>query len=117
MDNQGDIGSGSVQPAIIPRPEHIVSRASISSSALKVLYRLKEAGFQSFLAEQRRILRDNVYGSIEDEAWRRDFTVNGLYFYDLKDFPVVDYVGGLDDLNLSAVRPEPATEKKLINSR
>ena len=153
MDNQGDIESASDQPAIIPRPEHAISRASISSSALKVLYRLKEAGFQSFLvgggvrdlllgrepkdfdvatdatpdeirqlfrncrligrrfrlahvrfgreiievatfrarhdsrshddsdsahSEQGRILRDNVYGSIEDDAWRRDFTVNAL---------------------------------------
>ena len=49
MNNQGDIDSGSVQPAIIPRPEHTISRASISPSALKVLYRLKEAGFQSNL--------------------------------------------------------------------
>ncbi|MFQ5644699.1 MAG: polynucleotide adenylyltransferase PcnB, partial [Thiogranum sp.] len=49
MTNQGDIEPGGVQPVIIPRPEHTVSRASISSSALKVLYRLKNAGFQSFL--------------------------------------------------------------------
>jgi poly(A) polymerase len=178
VDNQGDIDSGSVQPAIIPRPEHTISRASISSSALKVLYRLKEAGFQSFLvgggvrdlllgrepkdfdvatgatpdeirrlfrncrligrrfrlahvrfgreiievatfrgrhddqshddgdsahSEQGRILRDNVYGGIEDDAWRRDFTVNALY-YDIKDFSVVDYVGGLEDLKAGTLR-------------
>jgi len=178
VDNQGDIDSGSVQPTIIPRPEHSISRASISSSALKVLYRLKEAGFQSFLvgggvrdlllgrepkdfdvatnatpdeirhlfkncrligrrfrlahvrfgreiievatfrgrhngqshddsdsahSEQGRILRDNVYGGIEDDAWRRDFTVNALY-YDIKDFSVVDYVGGLEDLETGTLR-------------
>jgi poly(A) polymerase len=177
VDNQGDIDSGSVQPAIIPRPEHAISRASISSSALKVLYRLKEAGFQSFLvgggvrdlllgrepkdfdvgtnatpdeirrlfrncrligrrfrlahvrfgreiievatfrarhdeqstddgsahSERGRILRDNVYGGIEDDAWRRDFTVNALY-YDIKDFSVVDYVGGLEDLKSGTLR-------------
>ena len=178
MDNQGDIDSGSVQPAVIPRPEHTISRASISSSALKVLYRLKEGGFQSFLvgggvrdlllgrepkdfdvatnatpdeirrlfrncrligrrfrlahvrfgreiievatfrarhdsqstddsdsahSEQGRILRDNVYGGIEDDAWRRDFTVNALY-YDIKDFSVIDYVSGLDDLKGGILR-------------
>jgi len=178
VDNQGDIDSGSVQPAVIPRPEHTISRASISSSALKVLYRLKEGGFQSFLvgggvrdlllgrepkdfdvatdatpdeirhlfrncrligrrfrlahvrfgreiievatfrarhdsqstddsdsahSEQGRILRDNVYGGIEDDAWRRDFTVNALY-YDIKDFSVIDYVSGLDDLKGGILR-------------
>ena len=36
-------------PVTIPRPDHVISRANISSSALKVLYRLKDAGFQSFL--------------------------------------------------------------------
>jgi len=178
VDNQGDIDSGSVQPAVIPRPEHTISRASISSSALKVLYRLKEGGFQSFLvgggvrdlllgrepkdfdvatnatpdeirrlfrncrligrrfrlahvrfgreiievatfrarhdsqstddsdsahSEQGRILRDNVYGGIEDDAWRRDFTVNALY-YDIEDFSVIDYVSGLDDLKGGILR-------------
>ena len=44
MTNQGDI-----VPVTIPRPDHVISRANISSSALKVLYRLKDAGFQSFL--------------------------------------------------------------------
>jgi poly(A) polymerase len=177
VTNQDDIGPGSVQPVIVPRPEHTISRASISSSALKVLYRLKEAGFQSFLvgggvrdlllgrepkdfdvgtnatpdeiralfrncrligrrfrlahvrfgrdiievatfrahhdveagegvrahSDDGRILRDNVYGTLDDDVWRRDFTVNALY-YDIKDFSVVDYVGGLDDLRAGTLR-------------
>ena len=179
MTNQGDIDTGSVQPVTIPRPEHAISRASISPSALKVLYRLKDAGFQSYLVgggvrdlllgrepkdfdvgtnatpdeikslfrncrligrrfrlahvrygrdvievatfrarhdedddaddevrahtENGRILRDNVYGSLEDDVWRRDFTVNALY-YDIKDFSVVDYVGGLEDLKAGTLR-------------
>ena len=48
--------------------------------------------------EDGMILRDNVYGTIEDDAWRRDFTVNALY-YNINDFSVVDFVGGSEDLN------------------
>lgn len=46
--------------------------------------------------ENGRILRDNVYGTIEEDAFRRDFTVNALY-YNISDFSVVDFVGGMDD--------------------
>ena len=156
----------------------MISRANISSSALKVLYRLKDAGFQSFLvgggvrdlllgrepkdfdvgtnatpdeikalfrncrligrrfrlahvrygrdvievatfrgrhdgethdkqdsahSDDGRILRDNVYGTLEDDIWRRDFTINALY-YDIKDYSVVDYAGGLDDLKTGTLR-------------
>lgn len=50
-----------------------------------------------------RILRDNVYGSIEEDAIRRDFTVNALY-YDIADFSVRDYVGGIADLQQRTLR-------------
>ena len=43
------------------------------------------------------VLRDNYYGTLEDDVFRRDFTVNGLY-YDIKKSEVIDYVGGLEDL-------------------
>lgn len=49
------------------------------------------------------ILRDNVFGSIEEDARRRDFTVNALY-YDIADYSVRDYVGGLRDLELRQLR-------------
>ena len=49
------------------------------------------------LADGGRILRDNVYGSLEEDAFRRDFTVNALY-YNIADFSVVDYTGGVKDL-------------------
>ncbi len=167
------------QPAIIPRPEHNISRANISSNALKVLYRLHDAGHRACLvgggvrdllidrkpkdfdvatdarpeqvyrlfrncrligrrfrlahvqfgqdivevatfrahgddtedgdgptverAADGRILSDNVYGSIEDDAWRRDFTINALY-YDIANFAVLDYVGGMDDLRRGLIR-------------
>ncbi len=44
-----------------------------------------------------RILRDNVFGSIEEDAIRRDFTVNALY-YDIADFSVLDFCDGMEDL-------------------
>lgn len=54
-------------------------------------------------SEQGMLLRDNVYGSIEDDALRRDFTINALY-YNIADFSVVDFVGGLDDLDMRQLR-------------
>ena len=174
-------------PLIIPRTEHTISRAHISPNALKVLYRLKEAGFQGFLVggavrdlllgltpkdfdvatdalpedvrhlfrncrligrrfrlahvhfgqeiievatfraaaaperedaeeegedvsaetppdnehravdDRGRILRDNMYGTVDEDVWRRDFAANGLY-YNIEDFSVWDYVGGVADV-------------------
>ena len=54
-------------------------------------------------SDSGRILRDNVYGSIEDDAWRRDFTVNALY-YNIADYSVVDYVGAMDDVKQRVLR-------------
>ena len=157
------------RPQIIPRSEHIISREAISENALKVLYRLKNSGYQSFLVGgsvrdlllgrepkdfdvatnahpeqirelfrnchligrrfrpahvrfgndiievstfrtahhvsdvEGRIVRDNVYGSIDDDVWRRDFTANALY-YNIDDFSVVDYVGGMADIRAGVIR-------------
>ncbi|MBK9131315.1 MAG: polynucleotide adenylyltransferase PcnB [Gammaproteobacteria bacterium] len=163
-------------PLVIPRAEHTLSRAGINQNALKVLYRLREAGYAAYLVggcvrdmllgrepkdfdvstdahpeqvkelfrncrligrrfhlahvhfgreiievatfralaseeddgedrlvENGRIIRDNVYGTIEEDAWRRDFTVNALY-YNIDDFSVVDYVGGVEDLRAGVLR-------------
>lgn len=49
------------------------------------------------------IVRDNVYGTIEQDAWRRDFTLNALY-YNIEDFTVVDYTEGLPDLKQGVLR-------------
>ena len=46
---------------------------------------------------------DNLFGTPEQDAQRRDFTVNGL-FYDIKTFDVIDYVGGLEDLERRVLR-------------
>jgi poly(A) polymerase len=50
-----------------------------------------------------RLVRDNVYGTIEEDAVRRDFTINALY-YDITDFSVLDSVGGMDDLRHRVLR-------------
>ena len=48
-------------------------------------------------------LEDNTFGTPETDAYRRDFTVNGL-FYDIKDFSVIDWVGGMKDLQKKVIR-------------
>ena len=53
---------------------------------------------QAVMEAGGRILRDNVYGTMEQDVWRRDFTVNALY-YDIRDGSIIDYVGGIDDLD------------------
>ena len=165
---------GSIEPRIIPRAEHNVTRAEFSKSALKVLYRLNKAGYQAFLVggcvrdamlelhpkdfdvatdatpeqvkalfgncrligrrfrlahvrfgreiievatfrasanhdhddhhsdDEGRILRDNVYGSIDEDVWRRDFTCNALY-YNIADFSIWDYTGGFEDIKRSRI--------------
>ena len=166
------------QPTVIPRPEHHITRANVSENALKVLYRLKNAGYAGYLvggcvrdqllgrepkdfdvatdahpeqvrelfrncrligrrfrlahvrfrdeiievatfrgmaatpetdreegetAETSRVIDDNVYGTVEEDALRRDFTVNALY-YNIEDFSVVDYADGMADLEAGQLR-------------
>jgi poly(A) polymerase len=161
---------------IIPREQHTISRKNISKAALRVLYRLNEAGYDAYLvggavrdlllgghpkdfdvatnatpddvkklfrncrligrrfrlahvvygseiievatfrgtSEEEggegdrhivdgRIVRDNVWGTIEEDALRRDFRVNAMY-YGIDDFAVRDYVGGMQDLQDRVLR-------------
>ena len=188
-----------VEPVVVPRSEHQLSRRLVDPDALKVLYRLKEAGYLAYLvggsvrdllvgrrpkdfdigtsahpyqvkrlfrncwiigrrfrlahvkfgdkvievatfrrqvpavddadgggpdsvaattadasvADQHAIAgegtgdllikRDNTFGTPEEDAFRRDFTVNAL-FYDIATFSIIDYVGGLGDLRAGVVR-------------
>lgn len=164
-------------PHVLPRDEHPISRRMLSENALKVLYRLDQAGFEAYLVggcvrdsllgsipkdfdvatsatpEQVRqlfrnarvigrrfrivhvrfgreiievttfrgtpgedhdnslahqsddglLLRDNVWGSVDEDAIRRDFTVNALY-YSISDFSIHDWTGGLEDLEARRLR-------------
>ncbi len=53
--------------------------------------------------DRGRLLRDNVYGTIDQDVWRRDFTCNALY-YNIEDFSIWDYVGGVDDIRARTLR-------------
>ncbi len=164
-----------IEPRILPRAEHSISRKDISKEALKVLYRLAGAGHRAYLVggsvrdlllgrvpkdfdiatdarpnEVRRLFRnarvigrrfrlahvifqgqvievstfrrepdpaeqrsdapddllitsDNAFGTPQQDAFRRDFTVNAL-FYDISDFSVIDFVGGAADLARRTIR-------------
>lgn len=169
---------------IIPRDQHPISRKLIHPSALKVIYRLQEHGYEAYLvgggvrdillgvepkdfdvatsatpeevkrlfsnarligrrfklvhvlfgrdvievatfrasseaeentahtkrSEHGMLLRDNVYGTVEDDAIRRDFTINALY-YNPKDFAIYDYLDALSDIQTRTLRMigDPAT--------
>jgi poly(A) polymerase len=53
--------------------------------------------------ENGMILRDNVYGTLEEDAQRRDFTINALY-YNIENFSVVDFADGMTDLKQGVIR-------------
>jgi poly(A) polymerase len=57
----------------------------------------------TFLAKDGLVLRDNLFGTPEEDARRRDFTVNAL-FYNIADFSIIDYVHGRDDLSTRLLR-------------
>jgi poly(A) polymerase len=54
-------------------------------------------------AHDRLIHRDNTFGTPEEDAFRRDFTINAL-FYDIATYSIIDYVGGLQDLENRLIR-------------
>ncbi len=54
-------------------------------------------------SEHGLLLRDNVYGNMEDDALRRDFTINALY-YCIRNFTIIDYANGVQDLNNRQIR-------------
>jgi poly(A) polymerase len=54
-------------------------------------------------SSDRMVHRDNTFGTPEEDAFRRDFTINAL-FYDIATFSIIDFTGGLDDLRAGLVR-------------
>ena len=82
----------------VPAPEHHQPE-SLTTTATAAL---DEAG-RAARDEAQLIHRDNTFGTPEEDAFRRDFTINAL-FYDIATFSIIDYVGGLDDLRARLVR-------------
>lgn len=61
--------------------------------------------------EQGMLIRDNVYGTLQDDVWRRDFTVNALY-YNLKDSSIIDFTEGAQDIQKRQLRLLGDAEKR-----
>lgn len=53
--------------------------------------------------ERGMLIRDNVYGSLDEDAWRRDFTINSLY-YNINDSSIIDFTGGVNDVEMKLIR-------------
>lgn len=49
------------------------------------------------------LIQDNVYGTLEEDAWRRDFTINSLY-YNIEDGSIIDFTRGVNDINQRIIR-------------
>ena len=73
-------------------------------------FRSNEEPDEQHLDDAGMVLRDNVYGTLEQDAWRRDFTINALY-YDPSADAIIDYTKGLADLKAKKLRiiGDPAT--------
>jgi poly(A) polymerase len=69
-------------------------RLIIEVATFRAEHESSQSGHQD---ESGRIVRDNVFGELADDVWRRDFTANALY-YDISDFSVIDFVGGFEDI-------------------
>lgn len=72
---------------------------------------IPKARQQRHTAEHGMILRDNVFGNLEEDVWRRDFTVNALY-YDVVENTIIDYCSGLADLKQKKLRIIGNPEKR-----
>ena len=59
--------------------------------------------YEEIEAGDGTILRTDSFGTPEEDAFRRDITINGL-FYNIADFSIIDYVGGMEDLRLGMIR-------------
>ncbi len=89
-DSEPDAGIADADDAVVATPAPLAGGAGRSLAA-------DAPGAVDRVVDQHgRILRDNVYGSIDEDVWRRDFTANSLY-YNIADFSIWDYVGGFED--------------------
>lgn len=86
------------------RLAHILfGREVIEVATFRGHHIIDEQGKPTNQSNDGMLLRDNVYGSIDEDAQRRDFTINALY-YNIDDFSVKDYADGLQDLKDGIIR-------------
>lgn len=79
------------------RAGHEQSIDNSSNENQKPSSKHKQKNDHARTSDHGMLVRDNVYGTMQEDAFRRDFTVNALY-YTVKDFSVIDYADGLNDL-------------------
>jgi poly(A) polymerase len=84
-------------------PDAVLAEATTSSAAQGSASSDRPRPPRMLKTEDGMILRDNVFGTPEQDAIRRDFTVNAL-FYGIADYSVIDYVGGMADLRKGLIR-------------
>ncbi len=90
-------------PGTPPAPPEPAEAVQIQAGSPEVIPLPKQRPPRMLKTEDGMILRDNVFGTPEEDAIRRDFTVNAL-FYNIADFSVIDYVGGMQDLSEGMIR-------------
>lgn len=103
-DDDDEEGDEAAEAPPVPEPAAAARRAEPVVGRRRDRFRDDEdSDTERLLDERGRILRDNVYGTIDDDVWRRDFTANALY-YNIADFSVWDYVGGFEDIAARQLR-------------
>jgi len=96
-DELGD-DAGNPQPVVVSRHAQRYEQRSAAANGDESAADLDvDPNAERMFDETGRILRDNVYGTIDADVWRRDLTANALY-YNIADFSIWDYVGGFEDI-------------------
>jgi len=96
-DDPGD-DAGRPAPHVAPRPSRQYNDRNARPNGDESAADLDvDPNAERMFDETGRILRDNVYGTIDADVWRRDLTANALY-YNIADFSIWDYVGGFEDV-------------------
>ncbi len=93
-------GSKTIEVATFRKQVPLDDKASVSSGGTK---EPDKQASDDPNAPRQVIRRDNTFGTPEEDAFRRDFTINGL-FYDISTFAIIDYVGGVEDLQNKILR-------------
>jgi len=96
-DELGD-DAGNPQPVVVSRhAQRYEQRSAMANGDESAADLDVDPNAERMFDETGRILRDNVYGTIDADVWRRDLTANALY-YNIADFSIWDYVGGFEDI-------------------